>query len=218
METVFETRTKIVGVTRGNGQELLEELSEMDDIRLVREPDNPHDVNAIAVLNPNGEKLGYIRSGLAKELASYMQLYPDAILIGEILEITGDEVGKNYGCNIEISLMNPDDRALITHQVNITARYATIFWVIGFITLMLSLPAFDLAWPIGVFFLLISAVLIAIGAYFLKLSSTLEKSIYGQITQNPREKRKISKVKILIWIFALTGISLIIYGVVSILN
>lgn len=40
METVFETRTKIVGVTRGNRQDLLEELSEMDDIRLVREPNN----------------------------------------------------------------------------------------------------------------------------------------------------------------------------------
>lgn len=33
METVFETRTKIVGVTRGNRQDLLEELSEMDDIQ-----------------------------------------------------------------------------------------------------------------------------------------------------------------------------------------
>lgn len=105
METVFETRTKIVGVTRGNRQDLLEELSEMDDIRLVREPNNPHDENAIAVLNPDGEKLGYIRSGLAKELVSYMKLYPDAVLIGEILEITGDEVGKNYGCNIEVSLV-----------------------------------------------------------------------------------------------------------------
>lgn len=105
METVFETRTKIVGVIRGNRQDLLEELSEMDDIRLVREPNNPHDENAIAVLNPNGEKLGYIRSGLAKELVSYMKLYPDAVLIGEILEITGDEVGKNYGCNIEVSLV-----------------------------------------------------------------------------------------------------------------
>ena len=93
METVFETRTKIVGVIRGNRQDLLEELSEMDDIRLVREPNNPQDENAIAVLNPNGEKLGYIRSGLAKELVSYMMLYPGAVLIGEILEITGDEVG-----------------------------------------------------------------------------------------------------------------------------
>lgn len=105
METVFETKTKIVGVTMGNRQELLEELSEMDDISLVRDPNNPHDENAIAVLNPNGEKLGYIRSGLAKELVSYMDLYPDAVLIGEILEITGDEVGKNYGCNIEISMI-----------------------------------------------------------------------------------------------------------------
>lgn len=218
METVFETRTKIVGVTRGNRQDLLEELSEMDDIRLVREPNNPHDENAIAVLNPSGEKLGYLKAGLAEELSDLMELYPDAILFGDILEITGGEDGKNHGCNIEITLIKPDNRALITHQVNITARYATIFWVIGFITFVFSLLAFDLAWPIGVFIVLIAAVLIAIGAYFLKHSSTLEKSIHRQIMQKPREKQKISKLKILIWIFVLTGISLIIYGIVSILN
>lgn len=104
-DTIFETRTKIVGVTRDNRQQLLEELSEMDDIHLVREPNNPHDENAIAVLNPDGEKLGYIRSGLAKELVVYMELYPDSVLIGEILDITGDEVGKSYGCNIEVSVV-----------------------------------------------------------------------------------------------------------------
>lgn len=190
-DTIFETRTKIVGVTRDNRQQLLEELSEMDDIHLVREPNNPHDENAIAVLNPDGEKLGYIRSGLAKELVVYMELYPDSVLIGEILDITGDEVGKSYGCNIEITLINPDDRALISHQVNANATCAVILFVLGFFTLAFSIPAFFVAWPIGVFILLITVAFFATGAYLLKFSSALEKAANGHPELNaPKRSAK----------------------------
>ena len=218
METIFETRTKIVGVTRGNRQELLEELSEYDEIELVREPNNPHDPNAIAVLNPDGEKLGYIRAGLARDLAAYMELYPNSILVGEILEITGDEVGKNYGCNIEITLIKPYDHALISKQVNTNLTYAVILFVLGFFTLAFSVPAFAVAWPIGVFVLLIAVAFFATGAYLIKSSSVLEKSMSGQIVQKTQEKRKNQKVKVLIWIFSLVGILLVVYGTVSILS
>ena len=137
METIFETRTKIVGVTRGNRQELLEELSEYDEIELVREPNNPHDPNAIAVLNPDGEKLGYIRAGLARDLVAYMELYPNSILVGEILEITGDEVGKNYGCNIEISMIHSNDE---NHKASTIAKKDRTANIIGNICLVLCIP------------------------------------------------------------------------------
>ncbi len=226
LETIFETKTKIVGVTRDNRQELLEELSEYDEIKFVREPNNPHDPNAIAVLNPDGEKLGYIRAGLAKDLVAYMELYPDSILVGEILEITGDEVGKNYGCNIEITLIKPYDHeliskydhALISKQFNTNATYAVILFVLGSFTLVFSAPAFAVASLIGVFVLLIAVAFFATGAYLLKFSFALEKSLSGRIVQKTRENQKKQKVKVLIWIFALVGILLVVYGIVSILS
>lgn len=138
METVFETRTKIVGVTRGNRQELLEELSEMDDIHLVKEPNNPHDENAIAVLNPNGEKLGYIKAGLAEELSGLMELYPDAVLTGDIIEVTGGEDGKSYGCNIEISMIRSNEEDFNPPTGIKKDRTANL---IGNICLVLCIPA-----------------------------------------------------------------------------
>ncbi len=190
-DTIFETRTKIVGVTRDNRQQLLEELSEMDDIHLVREPNNPHDENAIAVLNPDGEKLGYVRSGLAKELVAYMELYPDSVLIGEILEITGDEVGKNYGCNIEISIIRSCDKSLKpSSQTDITkdlyrSKASTLsndsiaFWVVGAIGLFISLGGFILAWPIGVILFILDLVFFGFGVHYWKLASKL-----GRIADN----------------------------------
>lgn len=136
-ETIFETRTKIVGVTRGNRQELLEELSEYDEIELVREPNNPHDPNAIAVLNPDGKKLGYIRAGLAEELSRLMELYPDSVLLGDIIEVTGGEGGKNYGCNIEISMIQSNDENYKASTIAQKDRTANI---IGNICLVLCIP------------------------------------------------------------------------------
>ena len=41
-------------------QDAIGRCREGDDIQLAREPDNPHDPNAIAVLRQNGEQLGYV--------------------------------------------------------------------------------------------------------------------------------------------------------------
>lgn len=105
MEILFETPTKIVGVTHGNRQSLLAQLDEYDEIELVREEHNPHDENAIAVLNAEGKKLGYLRAELAEEVSLYLERNPGSVLLGSILEITGGTDGKNYGCNIEVSVV-----------------------------------------------------------------------------------------------------------------
>ena len=147
--------------------------------------------NAIAVLNPDGEKLGYVRSGLAKELVAYMELYPDSVLIGEILEITGDEVGKNYGCNIEISIIRSCDKSLKpSSQTDITkdlyrSKASTLsndsiaFWVVGAIGLFISLGGFILAWPIGVILFILDLVFFGFGVHYWKLASKL-----GRIADN----------------------------------
>lgn len=66
--------TKIVGVSHKNPdgssrQKIIARCSVGERLRLVREPDNPHDSQAIAVVRESGEQLGYISSDVAFRLA-----------------------------------------------------------------------------------------------------------------------------------------------------
>jgi len=67
---------RVVGVTYEGRQELIEQLREGDYGRLVPEPTNPYDVNAIAVHIPHdGEvfHIGYIKREFAAEVAPKME-------------------------------------------------------------------------------------------------------------------------------------------------
>lgn len=50
---------KVVGESFGNRQSVLASLSSGELVELKREPDNPYDKNAVAILTPKGE-IGYI--------------------------------------------------------------------------------------------------------------------------------------------------------------
>jgi hypothetical protein len=67
-------KTKVVGVTFDNRQPVIQNINTMvDEIVTIREPDNPHDPNAIGVYvkKSTGEtfSVGYINRGLAAKLA-----------------------------------------------------------------------------------------------------------------------------------------------------
>jgi hypothetical protein len=70
--------SKVAGVTHENRdgrsrQEILKRCEGRELLRLVPEPDNPVDRNAIAVLRRNGEQLGYLDRRLARETHNRMQ-------------------------------------------------------------------------------------------------------------------------------------------------
>lgn len=197
-EVIFQTNTKIVGVTRENRQSLIESLDECDEIELVREENNPYDENAIAVLNSYGEKLGYIRSELAERIVHYIEEYPDTVLLGNILEITGGTDGKSYGCNIEVILammhqinVPGPDQALkqrtefsamkeresreVMKKISSLKTSAIVFYIIGVVGLITGILAFDLAWPIGVFILLLSIIPFLIGHHYSALANNARK-------------------------------------------
>lgn len=177
MDVIFETRTKIVGVTKGNHQALLSELSEDDEIQLIREEDNEYDPNAIAVLNSDEKKLGYINSELAEEICSEMDADPESFLTGSILEVTGGYDGKSFGCNIEVSLCSlaQEKKEIALNKAKSLKSYASIFYVMGVVAAIISIFGFSSAWPIGVFILIIAIVIFAVGAYYSKLGSAIEK-------------------------------------------
>jgi hypothetical protein len=70
---MFPIITKLTGVTIGDGQKNINEFSKgkMGACDLVREPQNPHDPNAIRV-ETDGHYLGYIPKGLAEKIAPLM--------------------------------------------------------------------------------------------------------------------------------------------------
>ena len=61
--------TKVVGVTFDGRQEGLVGLEQGEELSLVREPDNPHDPNAIAVLRAGGVRIGYLKRLIAAAIA-----------------------------------------------------------------------------------------------------------------------------------------------------
>lgn len=70
---MFPIITKLTGVTIGEAQKNIKELSKnkMDACDLVREPQNLYDPNAIRV-ETQGHYLGYIPKGIAEKIAPLM--------------------------------------------------------------------------------------------------------------------------------------------------
>lgn len=53
--------TEQVGVSFGNRQEIIKKTAVGEPLLVVREPTNPVDPNAVAVLTIRGEQLGYVK-------------------------------------------------------------------------------------------------------------------------------------------------------------
>jgi hypothetical protein len=109
----MEFKTKLAGVTHRNEdgsdrQSLLKNCRSGERVWLSREPDNPYDNKAIAVLNKMGQKLGYIPAG-DNMLASHIDRGGETG--ATIVAITGGQnffqqllsiQGKTYGCVLKI--------------------------------------------------------------------------------------------------------------------
>lgn len=101
--TSIDTPTKIAGVTFPNDkgvniQTILPTLTEESDLMLSRDKNNPYDENAIKVI-ADYTHIGYIKAGLAAELAPIMDSGKTVHV--ELIEVTGGG-DKKYGCNIRV--------------------------------------------------------------------------------------------------------------------
>jgi hypothetical protein len=101
--------TKLAGVTKpnddgSNRQRLLHRSKPAEELKLVRDPNNKYDKNAIKVFNIRGEQLGWISSDVADRLA--VELDNGVSIKAEISEITGGTFAKEtLGCNILITYL-----------------------------------------------------------------------------------------------------------------
>ena len=98
--------TKIVGVTNKNNdgtnrQNLIRSCKSGDKLKLVLEPDNKFDKNAVKVCTLDNKQLGYI----SKDLRIYQTMKKSKLNV-EIANITGEnKSNSNLGCNIKISII-----------------------------------------------------------------------------------------------------------------
>lgn len=68
---------RLAGVTFEGRQETITGLREGDTVWLRREPDNPHDPNAVHVERRSGASLGYLPANVAAEVAEDLEQLPD---------------------------------------------------------------------------------------------------------------------------------------------
>jgi hypothetical protein len=107
-------RTTIAGVTKQNAdgsdrQSLVKALRAGEELRLVREPNNPYDKYAIAIFRSTGGQLGYLPRG-DRRLADHIDM--GGAVTARVIKVTGGpgllgilfkSLRKSYGCVIEIS-------------------------------------------------------------------------------------------------------------------
>lgn len=99
--------TRVVGVSFDNRQEVIARLQMGDRVWLEREPENPHDANAIKVSRSNGEQFGFLNSHLAASLAPFFDAYGYPVK-GKVRFLTGSEFdGYNLGVIIAFKLPKP---------------------------------------------------------------------------------------------------------------
>jgi len=106
-------KTKVVGVTYEGRQDIIEDLSEGDVLELIRNRNNAHDENAIAVFY-HSDQIGFLCRELAARLAPLMDEGNEFCAV--VSEITGGENGIGYGVNIEIRQEEDTDETLFLHR------------------------------------------------------------------------------------------------------
>jgi len=101
IEDAESFHTKLAGVTFEGRQDAIARLAPGVPLRVVRQPDNPHDPNAIALFDTHGTHLGYFNRRLAAALAPVIDKGVEYDV--EVTDLTGGADGKSHGVNVLVS-------------------------------------------------------------------------------------------------------------------
>lgn len=99
-EMPHKFHSKVAGAS--HYQDAIKKCKKKEKLKLVREPDNPYDSNAISVWNKAGMQIGHLKKEVAAEIAPVLD--NGTWVNVEVSEITGGTADKpTRGCNIHIS-------------------------------------------------------------------------------------------------------------------
>jgi len=90
--------TKLAGVSFEGRPDVVARLEPAAPLRLVRQPDNEYDPNAIAILDTAGDQVGFFNRRLAAALAP--EIDRGAAYVVSVTEVTGGEEGASLGVNV----------------------------------------------------------------------------------------------------------------------
>ena len=93
--------TKLAGVSFEGRQDVIARLEAGAVLRVVRQPDNVYDANAIALLDPTGEQVGFFNRRLAAALVP--EIDRGASFEVTVTEITGEGTDTSRGVNVLVS-------------------------------------------------------------------------------------------------------------------
>jgi len=122
IEEVDSFHTKLAGVTFEGRQEAVARLVPGTPLRVVRQPDNPHDANAIALHDAHGAQIGYFNRRLAGALAPVIDAGVEYDV--EVTDVTGGDGGRSYGVNVLVT-RRPDANDVVEHEA-LAARRAEL--------------------------------------------------------------------------------------------
>ena len=93
--------TKAVGVSFGDCQQVISELAPGEVLAVVHEADNPADKCAVALRDPAGRKVGFLRRQIAAAIAP---LIDDGVRYeASVREVTGGGDGRAFGVNVQVA-------------------------------------------------------------------------------------------------------------------
>ena len=103
-----------------NRQAVLAQVEQWERVNLVRETDNPYDVNAVAVISSKGQ-LGYIPREHAQRIARHMD--SGYSTLAKLSGVFGGQDGKSHGAKLEVHLIPPTGTSkILATVVGITGK------------------------------------------------------------------------------------------------
>ena len=91
--------TKVVGITFEGRQSVAEKVVTGEALCVVRQPDNPYDANAIALVRGTGEQVGFLRRQISAALAPVMDA--GVGYVAHVLDVTGG-ADRSLGVNVRV--------------------------------------------------------------------------------------------------------------------
>lgn len=105
--------TKLAGVSFEGRQDVVARLEPGAVLRLQRQPENAYDPNAVALLDPEGDQVGFFNRRLAAALAPVID--KGVAYEVTVTEVTGGDEGASRGVNVLVArpdLVEADERDL----------------------------------------------------------------------------------------------------------
>jgi len=96
----YEIHSRVAGVSIGDRQDVVAALTPDEQLRLVREPTNPHDPNAVLVQRQDGGVLGYLPRDLAAWAAPWIDWHGGAVPAWVTEVLGGTQFARTLGAEI----------------------------------------------------------------------------------------------------------------------